>query len=127
VGLAFSVLTLVQKHISAIQDNLNRNTELDKLEQSLWLDFNRYPKIQYLSDDNKLVFSTELDSIDYMFKDNVIIKDRDTFNIKFHSTSFFLDGNKVNGGDIDALKLETTLQNQQLFVFAKHDATLYMD
>jgi len=42
VGLAFSVLTLVQKHMRSIQSNFYNTTELKKLETSLWLDFNRY-------------------------------------------------------------------------------------
>ena len=31
IGMAFSVLRLVQKHMGGIQDNFNRSTELNRL------------------------------------------------------------------------------------------------
>ena len=39
VGIAFSVLSLVQRHMYSIKQNFNNNTELSKLEQALWIDF----------------------------------------------------------------------------------------
>ena len=129
VGLAFSVLTLVQKHMYSIQDNFNRNTELNKLEQSLWLDFNRYPKISYDNINDEVVFSSELDSVSYKFKDNYIIKDLDSFPIQLKSKKLFFDGESIFKGKMDALKLETSkeFQNQLLFVYKQNDAAQFMD
>ncbi|MEM9650388.1 MAG: prepilin-type N-terminal cleavage/methylation domain-containing protein, partial [Bacteroidota bacterium] len=39
VGLAFSVLNLVQRQMSGIESNYARNTAFDQLKQSLWVDF----------------------------------------------------------------------------------------
>jgi lipopolysaccharide export LptBFGC system permease protein LptF len=129
VGLAFSVLTLVQKHMNGIQNNFYHNTELNKLEQSLWLDFNRYSRINYDDRIDKLEFSNEIDSIIYKFSENYIIKDIDTFNIQLQSKSLFFDGNSTDKGIIDAIKLETskTFQNQHLFVFKQNDASQFMN
>ncbi|MCF6318181.1 MAG: prepilin-type N-terminal cleavage/methylation domain-containing protein [Proteobacteria bacterium] len=129
VGLAFSVLTLVQKHMHTIQNNFKQNTELNKLEQSLWLDFNRYSKINYDALENELRFATEIDSITYTFNNQYIVKDIDTFHIQINSKTLFFDGNFTEKGIIDAIKLETskTFQNQKLFVFKQNDATLFMD
>ena len=129
IGLAFSVLSLVQKHMHGIQGNFNRNTELNKLEQSLWLDFNRYSKIRFDDRENELHFSTEIDSVIYKFDEKYIIKDSDTFPIHLQNKTMFFVGDIVIKGKVDALKLEAskTFQNQKLFIFKHNDATLFMD
>lgn len=129
IGLAFSVLTLVQKHMSGIQNNFNTNTELNILDQSLCLDFNRYSNIAYDDLEDVLTLKTELDSIQYQFKETYIIKEMDTFNIELQSKTFFFDGNSVDRGVLDAIKLETskTLQNQILFIYKENDATFFVN
>ncbi|WP_261793702.1 PulJ/GspJ family protein [Psychroserpens burtonensis] len=129
VGLAFSVLNLVQKQMFAIQENYNKSLELNKLETSLWLDFNRYSKISYNDIDDELKFSTEMDSVVYQFSNDLIIKERDTFSIQLQNKQMYFDGSPSNNGQIDAIKLETMkeFQNQKLFVYKFNDATLYMN
>lgn len=129
VGLAFSVLSMIQSHMRSIQNNFNRNTELSKLEQSLWIDFNRYSKIRYNNVEETLVFASEIDSITYRINAEIIIKELDTFPIKLHQKSFFFDGNKVQKGTLDAIKLEASeaFQNQQIFVYKQNDATLFLN
>ncbi|SFZ93406.1 hypothetical protein SAMN05428642_103115 [Flaviramulus basaltis] len=129
IGLSFSVLNLVQKHMGSIQNNFKQNTELNKLEQSLWLDFNRYPQIKYDVLEDVITFRNEIDSITYQIHEAYIIKELDTFNITLQSKQFFFDGHKTEKGIIDALKLETTkaFQNQTLFVFEENDATLFIN
>lgn len=128
VGLAFSILTIVQNHMKAIQKNLDFTMELNKLEQSLNLDFNRFSKIEYDDLNGVLLFSNEMDSKNYVFRENYIVKDLDTFQIELSNKQFYFDGIATTAGYIDAVKLETskTTQNQRLFVFKRNDATLYM-
>lgn len=129
VGLAFSVLSLVQKHMVGIQNNFIKNTELNKLEQSLWIDFNRYPNIIYDALEDEIKFTNAMDSITYQFNGTYIIKATDTFHIQLQSKILFFDGNEVRTGGIDALKLETskTFQNQPLFIFKDNDATPFIN
>lgn len=129
IGLAFSVLSLVQKHMAGIQHNFINNTELNKLEQSLSLDFNRYSKIEYDALEEKLKFKNDIDSISYKFHETYIVKELDTFYIQLQNKTLFFDGNKAETGIIDALKLETskTMQNQLLFIFKENDATPFMN
>ncbi len=129
VGMAFSVLTLVQKHMYSIQDNFSKNTELNKLEQSLWLDFNRYSNAKYDELKERLTFNTEIDSTSYQFTNDFIIKDIDTFNIQLQQKSVYFNGDKKRNGQIDAIKIETSqvFQNQQVFVFKENDATQFMN
>ena len=128
VGMAFSVLSLVRNHVYGIQDNFNKNTELNKFEQILWLDFNRHPKIEYHSVDDKLIFTSEIDTVTYKFTTEYIVKALDTFNISIQSKLLFFDGNEIINGQLDAVKLETSkvFQNQQFFVFKQNDATQFM-
>lgn len=129
VGLAFSVLGLVQKQMLAIQENYNKSLEINKLETSLWLDFNRYSKIEYDTLENELKFSTALDSVTYQFLDNKIVKAQDTFAIQIQENKYYFEGNIINNGQIDAIKLETSkdFQNQQSFIFKQNDATVFMN
>ncbi|MFL1013660.1 type II secretion system protein [Flavisericum labens] len=129
VGMAFSVLDLVQKHMAGIQDNFNKKTELNRLEQSLWLDFNTYPNIEYKPFDDTLVFSNEIDSTVYSFHKEFIVKATDTFQISIKSKTLYFLGAPIPSGKLDALKLETSkdFQSQKLFVFKENDATHFMD
>lgn len=129
VGLAFSVLTIVQNHIRKIQGNLEFGMELHKLEQSLNLDFNRFSKIEYDQIEDALLFSSELESRTYFFNTDYITKDMDTFHIQLNQKQFYFDGDDIVFGKTDALKFEATKasQNQILFVFRQNDASLYMD
>ena len=129
VGLAFSVLTLVQKHMFSIQKNYNKTTELNKLEVALHLDFNRYSKVNYNNLKNEIIFTSPIDSMSYMFYENMIIKETDTFNIHLQNKMFFFNGETVANGEVDALKLMTSkdFQNQVVFIYKKNDASNYMN
>lgn len=129
VGLAFSVLGLVQKQMIAIQRNYNMNLELKKLETSLWLDFNRYSKIEYDAIENQLLLKHELDSIVYTFSKAFVVKKQDTFPIPIEQKEFYFAGIISKTKKVDAIKLTTTksVAGRKLFVFKKNDATLYME
>lgn len=128
VGLAFSVLTLVQKQMLSIQANFEKSSEINRLETALYIDFHKLSDIQFLSEDNTLKLKSELDSISYQFDANKIIRAKDTFNISINNKQFFFSGELTNNGTIDAIKLETSkdTQNQPIFVFKQNDATQFM-
>lgn len=129
VGLAFSVLKLVQKHMYGIQHNLNQSTTLNRLETALWVDFNRYPNIDYNLNDSILEFSSELETTTYKLSKTYIVKNMDTFNITLQNKSLFYKGKLIEKGKMDAIKLETSkaFQNQTLFIYKRNDATAFMD
>ncbi len=129
VGMAFSVLTLVQRHMSGIQNNFNKNTELNILEQSIWLDFNRYSEIEYNMINDELIFTSDVKTTTYKFATDYIVKELDTFNISTHNKLLFFDGDKTTNGRVDAIKFETskTFQNQPVFVFKQNDANQFMN
>ena len=126
VGMAFSILGLVQKQMTGIAFNLNKATQIDLLEQSLWLDFNRYEFARIANDE--LVFKNEVDSVKYEIQKDIMIKGVDTFSIKIDEFEKFLDGKKINSGAIDAMKITASKESQSktLFIYKNNDATLYM-
>lgn len=127
-GLAFTVLNLVNRNMWAIQENLKVNTEFSKLEESLWIDMNRYQNVSFLESENQLFFSSKMDSLVYDFNTDYITKGRDTFHLKIENKLFYFNGNVIEKGTIDALKLELSKQyrKQQLFIFKKNDAIQFM-
>jgi len=129
IGLAFTVLGLVQKQMFAIQSNYNKNLEIKKFQTALWMDFNRYLTIQYNTFEDKMVLKNEIDSISYNFSKDYIVKEADTFNIQLKTKQFYFDGDLSNSNKLDAIKFTTTkaYQSQELFIFKKNDATSYMD
>ena len=128
VSMAFSVLRLVQGHMFAIQDNFKQQTEIAKLRQSLWVDFNRSNKIHYYKKEHAIVFASELDSVTYSIADNKIVKAQDTFMVDVKDWAFFFDGAPTNKSQIDAVKitLSKAFQEQQLFIYTYNDAFQYI-
>lgn len=52
VGLAFTILGIVQKNMRGIEANYNHQSQIQSLEAALTIDFNRYPKLQWNPKDN---------------------------------------------------------------------------
>ena len=129
VGLAFTVLSLVQKHMWSIQQNFSLNTEFNRLEQALWIDTNNYNTISYNEIENELKFKSIMDSTVYQFKSDYVLKDRDTFNIIIEQKSFFFNGIEVINGKVDgcSLGLQKKYKDQSIFVFKHNDALQFID
>lgn len=128
VALAFSVLSLVQRHMHSIEENLKEHTIINKLEVSLSIDFNRFSRITYDDFSEELKFNNEIDTIHYQFKEDYIVKELDTFKIQVENKKFYFDGETTRGGAMDAIKLTVSNNggNKTLFVFKQNDATTFM-
>jgi prepilin-type N-terminal cleavage/methylation domain-containing protein len=129
IGMAFSVLSMVQRHMWSIQNNFSLNTELNRLEQALWIDINRYNAIRYNGIENELQFKSAIDSTVYQFKSDYVLKDRDTFHIIIEAQTFYFNGTVTNSKKVDAFRLELPkqYQNKSLFIFKHNDATQFID
>lgn len=129
IGLAFTVLSLVQRHMWSIQQNFSLNTEFNRLEQALWIDTNNFSSISYNKTENTLQFTSVIDSTLYQFKEGYVLKDRDTFKIVIEQKTFFFNGNKIDKGRVDAIRLELPKQykDQSVFIFKHNDATQFID
>ena len=129
VALAFAVLSLVQKHMRSIEENLKEHTIINKLEVSLNLDFNRFSRIKYDDIEQELQFYNEIDTIQYQFNRDYIIKELDTFKIQLQNKKFYFEGEPKQNGNIDAVKLTVSNNNSNkfIFVFKQNDATSFIE
>jgi prepilin-type N-terminal cleavage/methylation domain-containing protein len=129
VGLAFSVLRLVQKQIYTIQTNFEKTNNLILFEQRLWQDFNELNTIQCNSEERSLLMESEIDTVRYAFKENYILRNKDTIKLKIILNKFLFEGKEVQKGNIDALMISGKLElpNYQIFISKKNDITLFMN
>ncbi|OXA94259.1 hypothetical protein B0A62_11420 [Flavobacterium hydatis] len=125
VGMAFTILRLVQKQIHTIQTNFEKSSNLALFEQKLWQDFNELNTIQYNEKDNFLFMESEIDTVIYSFKDNYTLRNADTIKLKLVPNKIFLNGKETKNGSIDAIRIiaNTELVDYEIFVSKKNDVT----
>lgn len=129
MGLAFTTLNLVHKHLIIIQRNLGKTLESNRLEEVLTIDFDRYRDISYNLNGGFIVLKNPIDSVRYQFKNHITIRERDTFELGIDKLELYFKGDIIQGGNVDALKasFDNTLNGRSFFVFKLNDASTYMD
>ena len=129
VGMAFSVLNLVQRQMNGIERNYEKNTELNLLRQSLWIDFNRNDRVFYDQKSGELSFINGLGKLNYLIGENLIVKDKDTFRLKWETQKYYFANEEKSFGEIDAIDFRTTKEfgSQKLFVYKSNSSTSYMN
>lgn len=127
VGVAFSVLSLVQKQIRGIERNFQKTTELSLLEQRLWQDFNEHNFIKY--NNQKLVLKSEKDTITYTFDQEFILRNLDTIPLKTEIAKMYYLGRERTSGPVDALSISANkeIPDYSIFVSANHDASHFIN
>lgn len=128
VGLAFTILSLVQRQMSGIQNNLEAGTRFRQLHQALTIDINTYPEMTFNEQDSILVLSHAMDSITYRIGSGNLIRDVDTFKVELKQMRFFYRGLKTSEGTVDAIGLIATKDGYErdLFIFKKQDSKTLM-
>ena len=128
VGLAFSVLDLVQNNLRAVKNNYAAATEVQHLKQQLKIDFNRYHDIRYDGRLQELSLKNPVDSVHYSFSNHIVIRNRDTIPVPINEVEFFFLGNSISEGKADAVKIILGKpSNDFLFVSKINDAKVYFD
>ncbi|WP_394775887.1 type II secretion system protein J [Flavobacterium sp.] len=129
VGMAFSILRLVQKQIYAIQTNFEKTSTLSLFEQKLWQDFNEPHTIIYDANKQILIMTSEIDTVTYLFQEKFTMRNLDTIKLKITPNKTFFKGKELESGTIDAITLfaETELPDYQIFVSKKNDVTSFMN
>ncbi len=128
VGLAFSILRLVQKEIIGFQKHLDNQVALALFEQKLWQDFSKHPHIEYHAAEQLLFMVSETDTTRYFFGES-LLRNTDTIQPKLLLQKLFFQGKEVSGGPVDAISLsgETNLPNHNVFVSKRNDVTFFMN
>jgi prepilin-type N-terminal cleavage/methylation domain-containing protein len=129
VGMAFSVLRLVQNQIHAIETNFEKTSSLALFEQKLWQDFNELHIIQYNANNSRLLMESEMDTVLYSFQENYTLRNKDTVKLKLSINKLFFEGKAVKDGNIDAISISgmAELPDYKIFVSKKNDLTLSMN
>lgn len=129
VGLAFSVLRLVQKQIRIIETNFEKSSSLALFEQRLWQDFNEKNNIQFHRNENSLLLESEVDTVVYSFQENYILRNADTIKLRLVLDKVFFQGKEIQDGTSDALSIsgKAELPEYEIFVSKKNDLTLFMN
>ena len=127
VGLAFTILSIVQKNMLSIEENYTYSTELTQLEVALTTDFNSFTKVDWIENQDMLQFSSPLASRSYVFYQDSIVSDISMFKVQLKDKSFFFEGKNINSGSIDAIKLKfaKTSDNHAIFVYKKNDPAIH--
>ena len=129
IGIGFSVLSLVRKQLWGIEKHYQSNTKVNILRQALWTDFNMLSSADYNNSEGILKLYNEMKIVTYKFEKELVIRDKDTFNIGLTSYLGLLHNKKVAIGQIDALKIELTkgLGITSIFVYKENTASFYMN
>jgi len=122
VGFAFTLLDLVQRHLMAIRDNFEANTELRQLEQQITIDFNRYHNISYDEVLKELYLKTPIDSILYTQAEGKWIRNQDTLPVPLKSLDFFFEGEKITAGKLDAIKIHFDRPDRKFLFISKENS-----
>ena len=128
-GLAFTVLSVVQRNMVSIESNYEKKTRLLQLEQSLTIDFNRYIHAYWNLEQEQLVFKSPLGESTYQFYADSIVTGLETFQLQLYEKHLYFKGEKVKMGDIDAIKLNFSKSDDfhRIFVFKYDDPTKNFD
>ncbi len=128
VGLAFSVLGLVQGQMWDIQNNYEEKTNDNLLKQALWIDFNSNTNATFSSKQATLSFNNEIDGKVYRFYEGYVLRNDDTLRTDFKISKIFYKGVEVSEGFVDALELVKFDEVPKiLFVHKKNTATDFMN
>lgn len=129
IGMAFSVLRLVQKQIHTIETNFEKTSRLALFEQKLWQDFNELNVIAFNENNQSLLMESEMDTVLYSFQENYTLRNKDTLKLILKADKLFFEGKAVKEGSIDAISISgmAELPDYKIFVSKKNDLTLSMN
>lgn len=122
VGLALSVLNLVQQNFYSIRKNFQATTDNQLLKQRLLIDFNRYHTISYNESTGLIMFKNPIDSVLYKYADFRLIRDLDTLGNNIKDLTFYYEGAEVKQGQIDASKLFLGADGSEIIFVSKVNA-----
>lgn len=127
-GLAFSVISVVQKNKASIENAYQKKSIIKQLELALKIDFNKYSQVTWNKQEEQLIFSSPIASKSYTFvKDSVYTTDQ-SFKLSKAKVELYFMGDQIKNGEVDGVKLiflnKFTLA-QHLFVSKINDKTVY--
>lgn len=128
VGLALSVLNIVQQNFYNIRENYQTSTEIEQLKQQLAVDFNRHHDVILNNELQEVYFKNPLDSLQYTISGDLLLRKKDTIPLQIVNPRFYFRGQEVKNGKIDAIKLYIKGHDgTYVFVDKINDARTYLN
>jgi len=129
IGIAFTILRLVQQQVHKIEGNFDRRTALSLFEQRLWQDFNSHNTVYYDAEKKVLSLESVTEKVNYTFQADMVMRNTDTIKLKLLPQKIFLEGQNVKNGSIDAISISAgpELPEYVIFVSRKNDAAVLMN
>ena len=117
VGIAFSVLNLVQKQIKKGSEYFEDKTDLRLFEQQLSKDLNTTSLAIYAPKVSSLILKQDSIDINYTFEKEYTLRNNDTLEVQLQLKQLYFEGQEVNSGVCDALLLEAKkIPNYDIFI-----------
>lgn len=128
VTLSFLALSNVQRQVRAIHLAFEKQQKIVKLERLLSMDLNKREAF-YDEGKNTLLFANATDTIVYQFTKDKVYREKDSMDLSCENKQFYLDGNQVVSGAVDALEFSfsDTYSEKGFFVFKRKDASYYIN
>ncbi|BFP40657.1 prepilin-type N-terminal cleavage/methylation domain-containing protein [Flavobacteriaceae bacterium GF1] len=128
VGLAFSVLNLVQKQMAGVRKEYGANMEVRLLKQALWKDVRTFSRIYATENGDGLFCDGPGGQIQYLFYRDYIVRANDTFEVAIGHKKYYFMGRPIISGEVDALELQWNDSiRQPLLVYKINAAESFMD
>lgn len=129
VGIAFSVLNLVQKQINKGHAFFEDTTALGLFEHQLTYDFNTTNSVYFDSKSSRLLLKKADSEINYTLETTHALRNNATLAVQLQIKEVYYEGLEVNSSGVcDAVLLEAIhIPNYVIFVTADNDATYYMN
>ncbi|PQJ15324.1 hypothetical protein [Aureicoccus marinus] len=125
VGLAFSVLRLINGQMIGMQSALNEGMQTDKVEELLWIRFNKADRVYF--QDNKLELEGVTRNHTLLLNRTHLVMEQDSLPIELDSVRAYFKGKPTQSGEIDALELFCNNGLRQIFVNKANAATSYLN
>ena len=126
VGIAFSVLKLVNLQLLSIKKSYEKNSEFLHFQQQLKNDMDSANKMYFNYGEDQLSIHKEDRIINYFLISNRISREDEMISLEFEKWTFFNNGKEVVMGNADAVQFTTKSNNMELFFFINQAAIQYL-
>lgn len=128
VTISFLALNNVQKQIRNINIVFEKQEKINALERALNIDLNRH-KGTYNKQKKELLFTGVNNEVKYRFYKKHLFRDSDSIALEAVEIAFYLDGERVDDGVIDALEFSfsSTYTEKGFFAYKRKDVSHYIN
>ena len=128
VTLSFMALGNIQRQIRGVNQTFERQQKILQLERMLFMDLH-VDRAVYSPKDSTMTFEKGKELVQYKYLNGNIVRQQDTIDLQMKNMILYLNGEKVNDGDFDAVEImfSDTYNQQGFFIYKRKDASYYIN